>query len=93
MGGLACKQMTGITGDCVGETYLVTTGPPEVTGVDSSWHPQAHNMSHDHCRENSKGVPLNKGLKSMVGIVRDSLVTQRSKELKKYYFKKEKPEK
>ena len=54
MGGLACKQMTGITGDCVGETYLVTTGPPEVTGVDSSWHPQAHNMSHDHCRENTK---------------------------------------
>lgn len=50
-------------------------------------------MSHDHCRENTKGVPLNKGLKSMVGIVRDSLVTQRSKELKKYYFKKEKPEK
>ena len=86
MGGLACKQITGITGDGVGETYLVTTGPTEVTGVDSSWRPQARNVSHDHCRENTKGVPLNRGLKPMVGIVRDSLVTQRSKELKKYYF-------
>lgn len=35
-------------------------------------------MSHDHCKENAKGVPLNKGLKSMVEIVRDS---QRSKGL------------
>lgn len=78
MGGLACKQITGITGDCVGETYLVTTGPTEVTGVDSSWRPQAHNVSHDHRKENAKGVPLNRGLKSMVEIIRDS---QRSKGL------------
>ena len=87
MGGLACKQITGITADCMGETSLVTIGPTEVTGVDSSWSPQAHNVSHDHCRENTKRVPLNRGVKSVVEIVRDSLVTEKQGTSKSIIFK------
>ena len=44
-------------------------------------------MSHDHCRENTKRVPWNRGVKSVVEIVRDSLVTEKQGINKSIIFK------